>query len=106
MLDYNMTEWRTKEKNGSVKPYGYVYARCATGSDSSIMVRKKAEGGSGIKATDYVTVPYYVDTQIKNTINVSKYPYVRLRIKTKNKTNFTGGVWSPDSSKLYSHVVG
>lgn len=107
--EHSLTEWREKEYNGSNTPHGYIYAYCSYGLDSSIAARKKNSGDStGVKCTDYVTIPYYKHTNIRNNFNKSSYKYVRLWVRTNSSstTASTYGVWSPDSSQQYSHIVG
>ena len=107
--EHSSTAWYAKDYNGSNTPHGYVYAYCSYGLDSSVSVRKRQAGASsGVKCTEYVTIPYYTHTNIRNDFNKSSYHDVRLWVRTNSsKENAsTFGSWSPDSSRQYSHVVG
>ena len=59
------------------------------------------------KCSDYVTVPIYSHTSIRNWYKKTKrVTTVRLRVRTNSNKGATYGTWSPDSSKAYSHIVG
>lgn len=105
--DYKDTAYRAKNYNGSDTPHGYVYAIAAYGLDSSVMVRGTDDvGKNSIKCSEYVTIPIYKHTCIRNTFNKNKKSTVRLRVRTNSNKGETYGCWSPDSSKKYSRVVG
>ena len=106
--EYKTTPYRAKNYNGSNKPHGYVFAIAGYGYDSSLMVMQGDDEGKKLeKCSDYVTVPIYSHTSIRNWYKKTRrVTTVRLRVRTNSNKGATYGTWSPDSSKAYSHIVG
>lgn len=105
--DYQETAARDKDYSGSYTPYGYAYAICGNGNPSSVQLRKrKKDTSSYVKCSEFVTIPYYTHTNIRNDFNKSKDVTVKLRVRDNTNHGSTGGYWSSDSSKKYKHVVG
>lgn len=105
--DYQDTAGRYKKYSGSDTPHGYAYAICGNGNPSSVKLMALSSTSTQLfKCCDYVTIPYLVHTNIRNTFNANKYKYAVLRVRDNTNKGSTGGSWSPDSSKKYNHIVG
>ena len=105
--NYNVTDWRKKDYDSSDSIHGYIYAIASEGQASSVMVRKKnSDSGNQEASNGYVTVPYLTHTCIRNNFIKGTDKKVRLRVRINANSGITSGYWSPDSSKVYSYIVG
>jgi len=105
--DYQDTGGRYKDYSGSNTPHGYGYAICGDGKESSVKMMKRVKNTPKyVQCSEYVTIPRYVHTNIRNNYRVSKDAEVKLRVRDNTNKGYTGGYWSPDSSKKYKRVVG
>jgi hypothetical protein len=108
----NNSEVRVKQNSSPV----YFYWKYTTGTDNTVKVRilggtnssnatTKCTCIKGGTSVDHVICSRGIKYSIHNLAYESSKPYVRFALKNGDITATLSGVWSPDSSKTYTHAV-
>lgn len=103
------TQWRNKNcdiSNDGIHGYGYIMNSYMETSRVQMYGRNDSSTSSAKVCSSWGSAEHYKHTNINNSFKKSVQNQAKLRITTPSGTSSTYGVWSPDSSKQYSNIIG